>query len=66
MCCRQLQNEVSTFAFLVIQGLLNCESQTIYLQFQMDKNHEIVIFFLQQNKSSKSAHFAKKAREKMY
>lgn len=27
MGCRQLQNELPTFAFLVNQGLLNCKSQ---------------------------------------
>jgi len=42
--------------------LLNCESQTIDPQFQIDKNHKMVIFFPQQNKSSKSAHFAEKER----
>lgn len=66
MGCRQLQNELPTFAFLVNQGLLNCESQTTDPQFQIDKNRKIVIFFLQQNKSNKSAHFAEKEREKMH
>lgn len=57
MCRRQLQNEVPIFAFLVIQGLLNCESQTTEPRFQI---RVIKWLFSSHNKTSQHILLKKK------